>query len=87
MATNINVNGVLVGYPAGSTISDVVARLAVMSRSVAVKHNDRAVPIQEFAHVILSEDDTVDVQFLAGGPSVGQGSPAGRVARGSPSAR
>jgi sulfur carrier protein ThiS len=63
MATNINVNGVLVGYPAGSTISDVVARLAVMSRSVVVRHNDRAVPIPEFAHVVLSEDDTVDVRF------------------------
>lgn len=67
MATNIKVNGVLTSYPAGSTISDVVARLAVMSRSVVVKHNDHAVPIQEFARVILSEDDTVDVQFSTDG--------------------
>ncbi|TAN30842.1 MAG: hypothetical protein EPN31_01725 [Castellaniella sp.] len=63
MATNIKVNGVLVGYPAGSTISDVVARLAVMSRSVVVRYNDRTVPIPEFARVVLSEDDMVDVRF------------------------
>lgn len=67
MATNIRVNGVLTGYPAGSTISDVVARLAVMSRSVVVKHNDHAVPIREFARIILSEDDAVEVQFSTSG--------------------
>ena len=63
MAINIKVNGVLTGYPAGSTIGDVVARLAMMSRRVEVKFNQQAVPHREFAAIILSENDCVDVRF------------------------
>lgn len=63
MAVNIKVNGVLCGYPEGSTISDVVARLALMSRHVQVRHNDQPVAIGEFAHVVLSDDDALDVKF------------------------
>lgn len=63
MAMNVKVNGVLVGYPAGSTVSDIVARLAVMSRRVEVRHNGQAVPLHEFARTLLSENDAVDVKF------------------------
>jgi thiamine biosynthesis protein ThiS len=59
----IRVNGVLYAYPAGSTISDVVAQLEVMSRRVEVVHNGRAVPIDEFAGILLSEGDTVEVKL------------------------
>jgi thiamine biosynthesis protein ThiS len=59
----IRVNGVLYAYPAGSTISDVVAQLEVMSRRVEVVHNGRAVPIDEFASILLSEGDTVEVKL------------------------
>lgn len=63
MAVNVKVNGVLCGYPEGSTVSDVVARLAVMSRHVQVKHNEQPVPVVEFARVVLSDDDALDVNF------------------------
>lgn len=66
MAVNIKVNGILYGYPAGSTISDVVARLALMSRRIEVRHNEQPVPTREFAAIVLAENDSVDVAFPAG---------------------
>lgn len=63
MAVNFKVNGVLTRYPSGSTISDVVARLAVMSRTVQVSRNGQEVPVPDFASIVLSEDDQVDVHF------------------------
>lgn len=65
MAVNIRINGVLTGYPEGSTVSDVVARLALMSRRVAVTCNGKAVPIPKFASTLLSDDDALEVSHLA----------------------
>lgn len=63
MAVNIKLNGTLVGYPEGSTVSDIVARLAVMSPRVQVHHNGQAVALHNFAYTVLAEDDVVDVKF------------------------
>jgi thiamine biosynthesis protein ThiS len=66
----VSVNGEHVQVPAGSTITDLLRRLALEPSRVAVEHNLRVVPRAEHPTLRLNHGDRVEiVTFVGGGVS------------------
>jgi thiamine biosynthesis protein ThiS len=63
----VSVNGQAVSLPTGSTLADLLRRLALEGRPVAVEHNRRVVPRAEHATVRLNHGDTLEVVTFVGG--------------------
>ena len=63
----VSVNGQAVSLPTGSTLAELLRRLALEGRPVAVEHNRRVVPRAEHATVRLNHGDTLEVVTFVGG--------------------
>ena len=63
----ISVNGESLSLPAGSTVLDLLLRLSLDPRRVAVEHNRRVVPRGEHATVSLNHGDTLEIVAFVGG--------------------
>ena len=64
---HVSVNGEDVSLPSGSTLSELLRRLSLDGRPVAVEHNRRVVPRAEHAAVRLNHGDTVEIVTFVGG--------------------
>ncbi len=66
--TQITVNGRAQPIAANSSVSDLMAELALDARKVAVELNRTIVPRSEYAATTLREGDAVEiVSFIGGG--------------------
>ncbi len=66
--TQITVNGHPRGVAENSSVSDLMAELALDARKVAVELNRTIVPRSEYATTTLREGDAVEiVSFIGGG--------------------
>jgi sulfur carrier protein len=63
----VTVNGERLLVPAGSTLGDLLARLAVRSDAVAVERNRSLVPRRELASTPLAPGDVLEVVTFVGG--------------------
>ena len=63
----VSVNGQAVLLPTGSTLAELLRRLDLEGRPVAVEHNRRVVPRAEHATVRLNHGDTLEVVTFVGG--------------------
>lgn len=64
---HVSVNGDDVSVPNGSTLAELLKRLSLEGRPVAVEHNRRVVPRGEHAAVRLNHGDTVEIVTFVGG--------------------
>jgi len=53
--------------PTGSTVAELLRRLALEGKPVAVEHNRRVVPRAEHASVRLNHGDTLEIVTFVGG--------------------
>ena len=70
MATTIpiTVNGEAREVPAPATVADLLARIGLDTRKVAVERNMEIVPRSAYADTALSEGDALEiVHFIGGG--------------------
>jgi thiamine biosynthesis protein ThiS len=63
----VSVNGQAVAMPTGSTLAELLRRLALEGRPVAVEHNRRVVPRAEHSSVRLNHGDTLEIVTFVGG--------------------
>jgi thiamine biosynthesis protein ThiS len=63
----VHVNGQPVSVPTGATLADLLRRLALEGRPVAVEHNRRVVPRADHASVRLNHGDTLEIVTFVGG--------------------
>jgi sulfur carrier protein len=63
----IEVNGEATKLPEGSTVSDLLGSLKIVSRAIAVEINQEIQPASDFSHRKLNAGDTVEVVTLVGG--------------------
>jgi sulfur carrier protein len=63
----IQLNGDTFELPAGETVADLLARMELAGRRVAVELNLDIVPRSEHATTLLSEGDQVEVVQAIGG--------------------
>jgi len=63
----VSVNGEAVSVPTGSTLAELLRRLSVEGRPVAVEHNRRVVPRAEHAAVRLNHGDRLEIVTFVGG--------------------
>jgi sulfur carrier protein len=66
----VTVNGETVQVPTGSTVLDLLQKLAVEPTRVAVEHNLRVVPRAEHGRVRLNHGDRVEIVTFVGGGGV-----------------
>ena len=64
---HVSVNGQPVSMPTGSTLAELLRRLALDGKPVAVEHNRRVVPRAEHASVRLNHGDTLEIVTFVGG--------------------
>ena len=64
---HVSVNGEDVSVPSGSTLAELLRRLSLDGRPVAVEHNRRVVPRGEHTAVRLNHGDTVEIVTFVGG--------------------
>jgi thiamine biosynthesis protein ThiS len=64
---HVSVNGETVSVPTGSTLAELLQRLSLAGRPVAVEHNRRVVPRAEHASVRLNHGDTLEIVTFVGG--------------------
>jgi len=64
---HVLVNGDDVSIPTGSTLAELLRRLSLDGKPVAVEHNRRVVPRAEHAAVRLNHGDTVEIVTFVGG--------------------
>jgi thiamine biosynthesis protein ThiS len=64
---HVSVNGEDVSIPTGSTLAELMRRLSLEGRPVAVEHNRRVVPRAEHAAVRLNHGDKVEIVTFVGG--------------------
>lgn len=64
---HVSVNGESVSLPTGSTLAELLRRLALEGKPVAVEHNRRVVPRAEHATVRLNHGDTLEIVTFVGG--------------------
>jgi thiamine biosynthesis protein ThiS len=64
---HVSVNGESVSMPTGSTLAELLRRLALEGKPVAVEHNRRVVPRAEHASVRLNHGDTLEIVTFVGG--------------------
>jgi thiamine biosynthesis protein ThiS len=53
--------------PTGSTLAELLRRLSLEGKPVAVEHNRRVVPRAEHASVRLNHGDTLEIVTFVGG--------------------
>ena len=63
----VSVNGEAVSVPSGATLADLLERLALAGRPVAVEHNRRVVPRGEHASLRLNHGDRLEIVAFVGG--------------------
>ena len=63
----VAVNGESLQLPRGSTVADLLRRLALAGKPVAVEHNRRVVPKGEHEVVVLNHGDNVEIVTFVGG--------------------
>jgi sulfur carrier protein len=63
----VSVNGEAVSLPSGATLAELLRRLSLEGRPVAVEHNRRVVPRTEHASVHLNHGDTLEIVTFVGG--------------------
>ena len=63
----VSVNGEPVALPTGSTLAELLRRLSLEGRPVAVEHNRRVVPRAEHGSVHLNHGDTLEIVTFVGG--------------------
>jgi sulfur carrier protein len=63
----VSVNGEAVSLPTGATLAELLRRLSLEGRPVAVEHNRRVVPRAEHASVHLNHGDTLEIVTFVGG--------------------
>jgi len=61
------VNGVQMETEDSATVRDLLVRLGLEGRPVAVELNRKVIPRAEHAKVVLSEGDKVEIVTLVGG--------------------
>jgi thiamine biosynthesis protein ThiS len=64
---HVSVNGQSLSMPTGSTLAELLRRLALEGKPVAVEHNRRVVPRAEHASVRLNHGDTLEIVTFVGG--------------------
>ena len=67
LGIHVLVNGESVSMPTGSTLAELLRRLALEGKPVAVEHNRRVVPRAEHASVRLNHGDTLEIVTFVGG--------------------
>jgi sulfur carrier protein len=63
----ISVNGEPLQVPSGSTVADVLTRLALDRARIAVEHNLRVVPRSEHSGLRLNHGDRLEIVTFVGG--------------------
>ncbi|CBL47210.1 probable thiamine-biosynthesis protein [gamma proteobacterium HdN1] len=63
----ITLNGELAHFAAGSTIADVVARMALGDKRIAVERNQEIVPKSLHAQTALAAGDVIEIVHAIGG--------------------
>jgi thiamine biosynthesis protein ThiS len=63
----VSVNGQPLALPTGSTVAELLRRLALEGKPVAVEHNRRVVPKAEHGSVHLNHGDSVEIVTFVGG--------------------
>ncbi len=63
----VSVNGESVTLPTGATLAELLRRLSLAGRPVAVEHNRRVVPRADLESVRLNHGDTVEIVTFVGG--------------------
>ncbi len=63
----VSVNGESVSLPTGTTLAELLRRLAIGGKPVAVEHNRRVVPRTEHETVHLNHGDKVEIVTFVGG--------------------
>jgi sulfur carrier protein len=64
---HVSVNGESVSVPTGATLAELLRRLSLEGKPVAVEHNRRVVPRAEHASVRLNHGDTLEIVTFVGG--------------------
>ena len=64
---HVSVNGESVSMPTGATLAELLRRLSLDGKPVAVEHNRRVVPRAEHASVRLNHGDTLEIVTFVGG--------------------
>ncbi|HET6898067.1 MAG TPA: sulfur carrier protein ThiS [Vicinamibacteria bacterium] len=64
---HVSVNGESVSMPTGTTLAELLRRLSLEGKPVAVEHNRRVVPRAEHASVRLNHGDTLEIVTFVGG--------------------
>ena len=64
---HVSVNGESVSMPTGATLAELLRRLSLEGKPVAVEHNRRVVPRGEHASVRLNHGDTLEIVTFVGG--------------------
>ncbi len=63
----VSVNGEAVSLPTGATLAELLRKLELEGRPVAVEHNRRVIPRGEHAQVHLNHGDTLEIVTFVGG--------------------
>ena len=64
---HVSVNGESVSIPTGSTLAELLRRLSLEGKPVAVEYNRRVVPRAEHASLRLNHGDTLEIVTFVGG--------------------
>ena len=64
---HVLVNGDDVAIPTGSTLAELLRRLSLDGKPLAVEHNRRVVPRAEHPTLRLNHGDTVEIVTFVGG--------------------
>jgi thiamine biosynthesis protein ThiS len=63
----VSVNGESLHVPTGSTLAELLRRLALDGRPVAVEHNRRVVPRSDHESIRLNHGDRIEIVTFVGG--------------------
>lgn len=61
------VNGKPLPFPAGISIADLLQKIGIQGRAIAVEVNEQIQPATDFAQRTLLDGDTLEVVTLVGG--------------------
>lgn len=64
---SITINGEAMQVPQGGTLADLVVRLELDIRKLAVERNLEIVPRSQYAATILQNDDQLEIVHFVGG--------------------
>lgn len=65
---NLSVNGEQRAYPAPLSVAELLARIGLETRKVAVERNEEIVPRSRYRETLLASGDRIEiVHFIGGG--------------------